>query len=77
VAIRRGSTIPLNFSGGKNSGRLFYYGLKPGAEDFYEERLLVYDRAGEPCFRCSTPIRRIVQAARSTFYCPCCQRSAS
>jgi len=40
----------------------------------YGERLLVYDRAGEACRHCGTPIRRIVQGARSTFYCPVCQR---
>jgi len=40
----------------------------------YGDRLLVYDRAGEACRRCGTPIRRIVQGARSTFYCPFCQR---
>lgn len=37
---------------------------------------LVYDREGEPCPRlgCRGTIRRIVQGARSTFYCPVCQR---
>lgn len=39
----------------------------------YGDRLLVYDRAGEPCRRCGTPVRRIVQGQRSTFYCPACQ----
>jgi formamidopyrimidine-DNA glycosylase len=36
----------------------------------------VYDREGEPCRRrgCPGTIRRIVQAGRSTFYCPICQR---
>ena len=34
----------------------------------------VYGRAGEPCVRCATPIRRIVQGARATFFCPGCQR---
>jgi formamidopyrimidine-DNA glycosylase len=43
----------------------------------YGERLFVYDRADEPCRRCGTPIRRIVQGQRSTFYCPVCQRSRS
>lgn len=33
----------------------------------------VYDREGEPCLRCGSAIRRIVQGARSTFYCPKCQ----
>ena len=37
-------------------------------------RLAVYDREGKPCKRCKTPIRRIVQAGRSTYYCPHCQR---
>lgn len=39
----------------------------------YGERLLVYDRADEPCRRCRTPIRRVVQGQRSTFFCPACQ----
>ena len=39
----------------------------------YGDQLRVYDRAGEPCRRCRTPIRRIVQGQRSTFYCPRCQ----
>jgi formamidopyrimidine-DNA glycosylase len=39
-------------------------------------RFRVYERAGEPCPtpRCDGTIRRIVQAGRSTFYCPVCQR---
>ena len=35
----------------------------------------VYDREGLPCRRCKTPIERIVQAGRSTYFCPQCQRS--
>jgi formamidopyrimidine-DNA glycosylase len=38
------------------------------------EALLVYGRAGVPCRRCGSPIRRIVDAGRSTFFCPQCQR---
>ncbi|HET7459200.1 MAG TPA: bifunctional DNA-formamidopyrimidine glycosylase/DNA-(apurinic or apyrimidinic site) lyase [Gemmatimonadaceae bacterium] len=37
-------------------------------------RLEVYGREGERCSRCGGTIRRIVQAGRSTFYCPKCQR---
>jgi formamidopyrimidine-DNA glycosylase len=37
-------------------------------------RFEVYDRERLPCSRCGTAIRRIVQAARSTYYCPHCQR---
>ena len=73
-AVDGGSTVPLNFAGGKSDG-LFYFGSAPGAPDFYEERLRVYDRAGKPCVNCRRPIQRIVQAARSTFFCPHCQIS--
>jgi formamidopyrimidine-DNA glycosylase len=36
--------------------------------------LLVYGREGEPCGECGTTIKRRIDAARSTFYCPTCQR---
>jgi formamidopyrimidine-DNA glycosylase len=72
-AIRCGSTVPLNFGGGK-SDRLFYFGRAPGSLDFYEERLRVYDREGRPCRKCRHPIKRMAQSARSTYYCPQCQR---
>jgi formamidopyrimidine-DNA glycosylase len=74
TAIECGSTIPLNFEA-HPSDRLFYYGSAAGAADFYTERLGIYDRAGQPCGSCGTPIKRIVQAARSTFFCPHCQKS--
>ena len=72
-AIRFGSTIPLNHTGKKGDG-LFYFGRADDTPDYYEERLLVYNRKGLPCPRCGTSIRRIVQTARSTFYCPACVR---
>jgi len=35
----------------------------------------VYQRAGEPCLQCGkAEIVRVVQAQRSTFFCPACQR---
>lgn len=74
AAIECGSTIPLNFNAHKSDG-LFYYGSATGDQDFYTERLRIYDRAGQPCLHCQTPVRRIVQAARSTFFCPRCQRA--
>src|SRR5262249_48796428 len=39
----------------------------------YGDQLRVYDRSGEPCRACGTAIRRIVQGARSTYFCPRCQ----
>ncbi|MEM7473782.1 MAG: bifunctional DNA-formamidopyrimidine glycosylase/DNA-(apurinic or apyrimidinic site) lyase [Planctomycetota bacterium] len=41
----------------------------------YQNQHLVYDRAGLPCPSCAqSEIQRIVQAQRSTFYCPKCQK---
>ena len=72
-AIECGSTVPLDFAGQGARDGLFYYGSAPNAAG-YEERLRVYDREGEPCGQCGAPIRKIVQAARSTYYCAKCQR---
>ena len=33
----------------------------------------VYDREGQPCRQCRTPIQRIVLGGRSTHFCPKCQ----
>jgi len=42
-------------------------------EGGYQNHHRVYDRAGQPCPTCRREIVRIVQAQRSTFYCPQCQ----
>jgi len=44
-------------------------------EGGYQNYHRVYDRAEQSCFRCKKGrIRRIVQAQRSTFFCPKCQQ---
>lgn len=45
-----------------------------GVEGSYTELAQAYDRAGLPCVRCGTPIRRLVQGQRATYFCPRCQR---
>jgi endonuclease VIII len=42
----------------------------------HERGLAVYGRRGQPCHRCGTPVRmaRQGEAARSTYWCPSCQR---
>jgi len=62
-AIEAGSTLRIDLEDG-DSG---YFG---SLEKFWR----VYERAGEPCVNCGARIRRVVQAARSTYYCPRCQR---
>ncbi len=47
-----------------------------GGQGYFQHRFDVYGREGEPCrgADCSGVVRRIVQAGRSTFYCPSCQK---
>lgn len=45
-----------------------------GEEGFFQLQHRVYQREGEPCLVCDTPIKRIVIAGRSSHYCPKCQK---
>lgn len=45
-----------------------------GENGYFQLQAMVYDRAGLPCRHCTTPITRMVQGQRSTFYCPKCQK---
>lgn len=63
-SIGSGSTLnvdPENIDGS-------YYG------GGYENHWRVYDRENDPCVNCETPIVRLKQAGRSTYFCPKCQR---
>ena len=46
---------------------------EPGA--YFQIHAAVYEREGQPCRVCTTPIRRFVQGQRATYYCPKCQRN--
>lgn len=72
-AIDLGVRATLDFKGGGDG--LFYYGSggESGSAPVVE-RFDVYDRSGAPCRRCGALIRRTVQAQRSTYHCPHCQR---
>jgi len=61
-AIDSGSTLKIDLSDGQAS----YFG---SSERFWR----VYEREGEPCVNCGTPIRRVTHAGRSTYFCPKCQ----
>lgn len=62
-AIRQGGTTVSNYLNSQGEAGLF------------QVRLLVYGKAGEPCRQCGAAISRLVQAGRSTFFCPVCQKS--
>ncbi|MCX5892939.1 MAG: hypothetical protein NTW80_08225, partial [Deltaproteobacteria bacterium] len=63
-AIRQGGTTVSNYLNSQGEAGLF------------QVQLLVYGKAGEPCRRCGAPITRLVQAGRSSFFCPVCQKLA-
>lgn len=41
---------------------------------YFQHGFAVYDREGEPCKTCNSPIKRLVQSGRSSFFCSKCQR---
>lgn len=47
-----------------------------GTLGYFQHSFSVYDREGEPCRTpgCGGTVARVVQAGRSTFYCPKCQK---
>jgi formamidopyrimidine-DNA glycosylase len=45
-----------------------------GEEGFFQLRHRVYQRTGDPCFVCKSPIKRVVLVGRGTHYCPNCQK---
>jgi formamidopyrimidine-DNA glycosylase len=45
-----------------------------GKQGGFQKQFAVYGRLGLPCLQCRGPVRRIVLAQRSTFYCSACQR---
>lgn len=45
-----------------------------GEPGYFKQRLFVYDRKGESCRVCGTPVRHAVLGQRSTYWCPVCQK---
>jgi formamidopyrimidine-DNA glycosylase len=60
-AIRAGGTTLRDFRGGND---------EPG---YFQQRLRVYGRAGEPCPVCRTSVRAVRRGQRPAFFCPRCQ----
>jgi formamidopyrimidine-DNA glycosylase len=44
-----------------------------GESGYFDRSLHAYGRAGEPCERCGTPVRRVAFMNRSSYFCPVCQ----
>jgi formamidopyrimidine-DNA glycosylase len=65
-------TLGTAIAAGGSSLRNFVHA--DGSAGDFQNRVWVYDRAGEPCKVCASPIGAIRQGQRSTFYCRHCQR---
>ncbi len=63
-SINHGSTLNVN---PENIDGSYYDGG-------YEARWRVYDREKAPCVNCETPIERVKQGGRSSYFCPKCQK---
>lgn len=61
-AVQQGGTTLRDFFGADG---------QPG---YFQQKLFVYGREGEPCRKCSSRIRRVIIGQRSSFYCPRCQQ---
>lgn len=61
-AIEQGGTTLRDFVGGDG---------KPG---YFQQKLFVYGRSGQPCLGCATELREIKLGQRASVYCPKCQR---
>lgn len=75
VELVEGIKSVLNDAIGAGGSSLRDHRQADGELGMFQHNFRVYDREGEKCFRRDGgTIRRIVQAGRSTFYCPVCQR---
>ena len=69
-AVRQ--TLETSIAAGGSSVRDYVH--SDGGAGCFQLSCAVYDRHGDPCLTCGTPIRSLRQAGRTTFFCPCCQR---
>lgn len=62
AAIEQGGTTLKDFVGGDG---------KPG---YFQQKLFVYGRAGQPCLKCGAELKEVKLGQRSSVYCTKCQR---
>jgi formamidopyrimidine-DNA glycosylase len=62
MAIRSGGTTLRDYVGAD------------GTPGYFRQKLYVYERGGEPCRDCGTPVRHRRQGQRSTYFCASCQQ---
>jgi formamidopyrimidine-DNA glycosylase len=73
IVLHRAIVDVLNHALKMGGSTLRDYQQPTGEAGHFQDEFAVYDRAGEPCTVCGTPILQTVQAQRSTYWCPICQ----
>jgi formamidopyrimidine-DNA glycosylase len=74
AALVRGVRRALRNGIARQGATLRDYRGADGSPGGMQLEFRVYGRAGEPCFRCGTPIEKTRTGGRGTWYCPGCQR---
>jgi formamidopyrimidine-DNA glycosylase len=72
-ALREGVVESLELGIDSKGASIDDYRHVDGERGSFQDRFLVYSRAGEPCVRCGTPIEKLRAAGRGTYVCPHCQ----
>jgi formamidopyrimidine-DNA glycosylase len=67
--------IKESISQGGSTAKDNKYVHPDGSHGQHQFHFWVYQRAGQPCLKCQTPIKRIKVGGRGTFYCSKCQKS--
>jgi len=67
-------TINLGIKHQGSSASDQMYILPNGTTGKHQNYLMVYQKEKQPCLNCQTPIKKIKQGSRSSFYCPNCQK---
>jgi formamidopyrimidine-DNA glycosylase len=71
-AIKKVIEQGIKYGGSSGADEAF---IKPdSSKGTYQKQFKVYQREDESCPICKTPIKRIKQGGRSSFYCPNCQK---
>lgn len=63
----------LNAAIASGGSTLRNYAKASGESGYFQHHFNVYGRENQLCYVCATPIQRITQTGRSTFFCPTCQ----
>jgi formamidopyrimidine-DNA glycosylase len=73
-AIVRATRFVLGSAVARRGTSFSDYFDSDGVPGSFQEVLAVFNRAGQPCRRCGSTVKRRRHGGRSSFYCPGCQR---